>query len=190
MNVFPFFIECSKHYQNEPEKCKILQRLAFGHGVHIIKRKDKNILVTANGEFVIPVVYSGKAHKELANKLWQVNAFTRLEDSIGDTRQTWHTARKKDKIFLLYKYVASLPNIKLRQKMAICNVLILALLLKMIKPADIVYMDSKIVDVNEDLIKRETYTQMNFVYDYSIPQSMRTHDFTTATYAVDDDDDD
>ena len=103
MNVFPFFIECSKHYQDEPHKQKFLQKLAFGHGIHIIKRKDKNILVTANGEFTIPTVYSDKALKDLAGKLWEVNDFTRLGDCVEDMRQTWHTARKKDKIYLLYK---------------------------------------------------------------------------------------
>ena len=44
----------------------------------------------------------------------------------------------------------------------------------MIKPADLDYEDSKVVGVNEDLTKRETYTQMNFVFDYSIPAA-RAH---------------
>ena len=34
MNMFPFFIECSKHYQDEPHKQKFLQKIAFGHGIH------------------------------------------------------------------------------------------------------------------------------------------------------------
>ena len=138
MNMFPFFIECSKHYQDEPHKQKFLQKLAFGHGIHIIKRKDKRILVTPNGEFVIPAVYSDKALRDLSSKLWEVNDFTRLGDCIEGTRRTWHTARKKDKIYLLYKYVASLPNLTRSQKMAVCNVLILALLLKMILQARII----------------------------------------------------
>ena len=191
MNMFPFFIECSKHYQDEPHKQKFLQKLAFGHGIHIIKRKDKSILVTPNGEFVIPAVYSDKARRDLAGKLWEVNDFTRLGDCIEDTRQTWHTARKKDKIYLLYKYVASLPNLTRSQKMAVCNILILALLLKMIKPTDLDYRDSKIAGVSEDLMKRETYTQMNFSFDYSVPQRVKTGGgdaFTTTTYTVDEED--
>ena len=91
MNMFPFFIECSKHYQDEPHKQKFLQKIAFGHGIHIIKRKDKNILVAPYGEFVIPATYSDKARRDLASKLWEVNDFTRLEDCIENTRQTWHT---------------------------------------------------------------------------------------------------
>lgn len=189
MNMFPFFIECSKHYQDEPHKQKFLQKLAFGRGIHIIKRKDKNILVTANGEFTIPVNYSDKAHKDLAIKLWEVNDFTRLGDCIEDTRRTWHTARKKDKIYLLYKYVAALPDLTRSQKKVVCNTLVLALLLKMIKPVDLEYENSKVVGVNEDLVKRETYTQMNFAFDYSIPQHARTHDFTTTTCTVDDEED-
>lgn len=187
MNVFPFFIECSKHYQDEPYKQKFLQKLAFGHGIHIIKRKDKNILVTANGEFIIPAIYSDKARQDLASKLWEVNDFTRLGKCIEDMRQTWHTARKKDKIYLLYKYVSMFSGLNQSQKKTACNILVLALLLKMIKPVDLDYKDSKVVDVNEDLLKRETYTQMNFVFDYSIPQHARTHDFTTTACTVDDD---
>lgn len=188
-NMFPFFIECSKHYKDEPHKQKFLQKLAFGHGIHIIKRKGKSILVTPNGEFVIPTVYSDKARRDLASKLWEVNDFTRLGDCIEDMRQTWHTARKKDKIYLLYKYVASLPNLTRSQKMAVCNILILALLLKMIKPTDLDYRDSKIAGVSEDLMKRETYTQMNFSFDYSVPRVRTGGDaFTTTTYTVDEED--
>jgi len=190
MNVYPFFIECSKYFQNEPYKCKFLQKLAFGHGIHIIKRNDKNILVTSNGEFIIPLLYTDKARDELTSKLWQVNAFTRLEDSIKNTRQSWQTTRKKDKIYLLYKYVASLTNITMYEKTMICNLLVLALLLKILKSTDIDFKDGDIIGIkNENILKRETYTQMNFVYDYSIHSSTRTHDFSTNTAADDDEDD-
>jgi hypothetical protein len=190
MNMFPFFIECSKHYQDEPHKQKFLQKLALGYGVHIIKRKDKSILVTSNGEFVIPTIYSDKARHDLANKLWEVNDFTRMGDCIEGTRQTWNTTRKKDKIYLLYKYAASLPDLTRSQKMAMCNMLILALLLKMIKPTNIDYSDSKIAGVSKDLVTKEMYTQMNFYYDYSVPQRAKTSDvFTTTTYTVDEEDD-
>jgi len=190
MNMFPFsfFIECSKHYQNEPYKQKFLQKLALGHGLHMIKRKDKNILVTPNGEFVIPSIYSDKARCDLADKLWQVNDFTRLGKCIEDTRQSWYTTKKKDKIYLLYKYVASLPDLTRFQKKAICNILILALLLKMIKPTDIDYKESKITDVNADLMNKELYTNMDFVYDYSVQQPVKTSDMCTyTTYTVEED---
>ncbi len=187
MNVFPFFIECSKYFQDDPYKQKFLQKLAFGYGIHIIKRKDKNILVTPNGEFIIPVMYSDKARDELTDKLWETNDFTRLADCIENTRNTWQTARKKDKIYLLYKYVAAIPDMTPPQKMAISNILVLALLLKMIKPTDLHYKESKVADVNEYLIKHETYTDLNFNYDYSIPQTPKhTGVFTTTTYTVDD----
>ena len=188
-NMFPFFIECSKHYQHEPYKQKFLQKLAFGHGVHIIKRKDKNVLVTPNGEFVIPSVYSDKARRDLVNKLWQVNEFTRLGDCIEDTRRAWHTARKKDKIYLLYKYVSSLTDLTFIQKMVISNILVLGLLLKVIKSTDIEYNDNKIVNVNGDIIDPKTYTQMVFEYDYSIPQKIKSSDLTT-TYTVDEEEED
>jgi hypothetical protein len=187
MYMFPFFIECSKYYQKDPYKQKFLQKLAFGHGIHIIKRKDKNILVTANGEFVIPKTYSEKTRIELESKLWQVNEFTKLGECIKETRSTWHTARKKDKMYLIYKYVAALPNMTTSEKMIISNILILALLLKLIKPVDIEYANSKIVNINERLTQKETYTQMNFVYDYSIPHSSKLYE-TFNTYTLDEED--
>mgnify|MGYP000214847084 FL=1 len=190
INVFPFFIECSKHYQHDLYKQKFLQRLAFGNGIHIIKRKDKNIMITANGEFIIPSAYSDNARKELVGKLWEINEYTRLGDCIEDMRRTWHTARKKDKIYLLYKYVAGLTDISRQEKKVMCNILILALLLKMIKPTDITYKDSKIVDVSDHITRKETYTEMNFTFDYSIPQHTRTHDFTTTTACTVDEEDD
>lgn len=185
MNMFPFFIECSKYYQDEPHKQRFLQKLAFGHGIHIIKRKDKHILVTLNGEFVIPTIYSDKARLELINKLWKINDFTRLGNRIEDMRQVWQTTRKKDKIYLLYKYIASLSDINTPQKMVVSNILILALLLKMIKPTDIEYQDSKIVNVNENLLKKETYTQMTFTLD---PPRTRMDMVTTCTIDEEEDD--
>jgi hypothetical protein len=167
MNMFPFFLECSKHYQNEPHKHKFLQRLAFGHGILIIKRKDKNILVTGNGEFIIPTIYSENAHKDLEKKLWVKNEFTKLADCLEETRRTWTTVRKKDKVFLLFKYVAALPDLTKLEKILLCNMVLLALFLKMIKPTDVEFRDSKIVSINQDLTKKETFTQMNFRCDYS-----------------------
>ena len=61
----------------------------------------------------------------------------------------------------------------------------------MIKPTDLDYRDSKIAGVSEDLMKRETYTQMNFSFDYSVPQRVKTGGgdaFTTTTYTVDEED--
>ena len=162
MNMYPFFIECSKRYQNEPHKQKFFQKLAFGHGIHIIKREDKNILVTSNGEFVIPTIYTDKACRDLDAKIWEVNDFTRLGDRIKKTRESWHTTRKKDKMCLLYKYVATLPDLSKSQKIVMCNILVSALLLKMIKPTDIDYRDSKIMSINEELLEK-MYTHIKFM---------------------------
>lgn len=182
--MFPFFIECSKYYQNEPYKQKFLQKLAFGRGIHIIKRKDKYVLITPNGEFIIPMVYSDQERDILVNKLWEVNDFTRLGDSIQSMRQNWHTTRKKDKIYLLYKYVASLSYMAKPEKIITCHLLILALLLKIIKPSDLDYKNSCIIDMNKDLMEKETYTQMNFEYDYSVSQ-IKSNDILT-TFTIDD----
>ena len=160
MNKYPFFIECSKRYQNDPYKQKFLQNLAYGHGIHIIKREDKDILVTANGEFVIPTIYSDKACRDLDSMIWEVNDFTRLGDCIKKTRESWQTTRKKDKMSLLYKYVATLPDLSKSQKVDVCNTLVLALLLKMIKPTDIDYRDNSIVSINKKLFEHETYINL------------------------------
>lgn len=183
MNVYPFFIECSKYY-SDPHKQKFLRQLAFGKGGGlIINRKDKNILITSDGEFVIPLFYSDEARLELEKKLWKCDDFEKMQEDIKNMRTLWSTTKKKDKLFLFYKYIASL-DFSMNEKIVLCNLITLTLLLKIIKPTDVVYKNYVIEHVNEDLFKNEKIKNIEFSYDYSIP--LKTKKTTIETIEEDD----
>jgi hypothetical protein len=168
MNVYPFFIECSKFY-SDPHKKKLLQELAFGRGGgFIIKRKEKNILVTSNGEFIIPSTYSDEARLDLDKKLWKRGEFEQMQNDIKNARSVWSTTKKKDKLHLLYKYIAEL-DLPLDRKSELCSLITLVLLLKIIKPSDIVYKDFVIESISDHLLKNDTIQNIDFTFDYSTP---------------------
>lgn len=171
-NMYPFFIECSKHYDDQPHKQRLLQQFAFGRGgSFIVKRNDKNILVTTEGEFVIPSLYSEDARLELDQKLWKYDDYEKMQEDIKSLRATWSTTKKKDKLYLFYKYIASLDNLQFstNEKIVLCNLITLTLLLKLVKPSDVVYKDFIIQNVNQDLLTDVGINGIEFLYDYSIP---------------------
>lgn len=172
MNVYPFFIECSEYYSDQPYKQKLLQQFAFGRGGGlIIKRKDKNILVTSDGEFTIPLIYSDDARLELDRKLWKIDDFEKMQDDIKNMRSMWSTTKKKDKLFLFYKYIETL-DLSVPKKILLCNLITLTLLLKLVKPSDIVYKNYILTYVNDDLFKNDIIQNIDFQYDYSIPNKV------------------
>ena len=164
--------------------------MAIGQGIHVIKRKDKNVLVTGSGEFVIPSDYSDDDRKKLETRIWKTDDFTRLGQQIEDTRKTWVTMRKKDRMCMIYKYVSTLSELSRTDKITTANILILALLLKMIKNSDVVYENSKIVQVSESIKRPETFETIKFVYDYSVPASVAKKHVQTFTTVNEDEDDD
>lgn len=185
MQVFPFFIECSKYYNDQPQKQRLLQQLAFGRGGFMILRK--NVLVTPEGEFKIPPTYSDAARLELDQKLWKQDDFSSMNQRIKDTLSSWTTVKKKDKIYLFYKFVASLQQ-DMRDKMIICSLLVLAHLMKLIKPNDLTYDSFNILHVKPDLLEPSTYNSLSFSYDYSFPVKKKQATTITTTISEEDDD--
>ena len=307
-NVYPFFIECSKYYQDQPYKQRLLQQFAFGRGgSFIIKRKDKNILVTPDGEFVIPSLYSENvphnigtygpqpqvpglsptehtlwareaeppssagsgspsgrrgppapapkglpypldetpdpgaslgraqgrcftlragpegpnkanysiydpaiytlwagpggpttlrvstaafggfkfddltkkkiedfhtARLELDQKLWKYDDYAKMQENIKNLRTLWSTTKKKDKLYLFYKYISNL-ELSTNEKIILCNLITLTLLLKLVRPSDILYKDFIIQNVNQDLLTNKSIDAIEFSYDYSIPTKIK-----------------
>lgn len=168
-NVYPFFIECSKYYHDQPYKQRLLQQFAFGRGgSFIIKRKDRNILVTPEGEFIIPSLYSEDARSELDQKLWKYDDYEKMQEDIKNLRMAWSTTKKKDKLYLFYKYIANL-ELSTNEKIILCNLITLTLLLKLVRPSDVVYKDFIIQNVNQDLLTDVGIHGIEFSYDYSIP---------------------
>lgn len=183
MNVYPFFIECSKFY-SDPHKQRLLQQFAFGRGGgFIIKRRDKNILVTSDGEFVIPSEYSDESRLELDKKLWKDDDFEKMQQDIKSTRTLWSTTKKKDKLYLFYKYIATM-NLSINEKIILCHLITLTLLLKLIKPSDIVYKNFVLEKISDDLLKTDAIKNIDFSYDYSTPVKIKK----TTLEPIEDDD--
>jgi hypothetical protein len=155
-------------------KQKLLNKLSIGQGGFLFfKRQDLNVLVVADKEFIIPNKYSDDARLELESLLWKESDFTRMQYSIQQTRLSWVNIKKKDKLYLMYKYISSL-DVSTQTKIFLCGLITVALLLKMIKPDDVVYENFKITRINETFFNSDTYTNIQFSYDYSSPNKLQT----------------
>ena len=163
MHFYPFFLECSKYYNDEPVKQKLLHNLTFGKGgLMILKNK---ILVTPNGEFKIPSTYSLEAHQELDKKLWKKDEYGVMFDDIKETLTSWSTLNKKNKQYLFYKYCAE--NYNYETGLEKCDFLNIASIMKMIKNSDIVYEVFKILNIIPSLLDSKTFEKIVFLYNYN-----------------------
>jgi len=172
MNIYPFFIECSKQYTNEPYKCKLLQQFSLGKGGgFILKKQDStgkviHVLLTPNGEFIIPARYTDKARLELESKLWEKDKYSRLQNEIKLCKSHWINTKKKEKAQLLLKY-ASIASVHAQERYLLYGLYMLILLLKLLKPSDISFADNEIKSISGEYTKESIYQLMDFSYDYS-----------------------
>lgn len=160
MQLYPFFIECSKYYNNQPYKKKILEQFAFGNGALIFKKNKKDVLITSEGEFIIPSIYSDESRMELENKIWKNDEFFKMQNIIKEYRNLWVNIKKKDKLYLIYQYIASL-NLEYKDKILASNLIKFLLFLKILSNSnDIEYDNYKITKINENLFKNKYYKNL------------------------------
>lgn len=160
---YPFFLAVCKYYDDEPLKQKMLRNLAFNKGGMIISKN--NILITPNGQFKIPSVYSFESHQELDNKLWKKDEYQTMFGNIQEQLTSWSTLNKKNKQYLLYKYCAQHYNFETALKCT--NFLNIASLMKMIKNSDVVYELFKILSISPHLVDSKTFEKIVFLYNYN-----------------------
>lgn len=110
-----------------------------------------NFLVTPNGEFKIPDVYSTKAHKEVEERLWKVDEYSIMKENIKDTLSSWSSLNKRNKVYLLFKY--SSQNFSDKEKLQNSSYLNIANMVKLIKPTDVVYELFSIIHINPQIYK-------------------------------------
>lgn len=186
--VYPFFITCSKNYALDDPKYNTLVDLAVGKRGIFIKRpikdmpkKDRIFLVTPSGEFEVPNKYSVEKYTEFKNSWWgEDDEFSQMTTTIKESRKNWaQGTKKKDKIYLFHKYITSL-DISMAYKILFSALLTFALLLKLFKPSDIIYKNFNVTRVNEEFLKKETFQNLEFEYDYSIP-ILQTHETSCTT---------
>lgn len=148
--VYPFFIECSKYEYGQ--RRQQLQRLAFGRGGLIVRKKLSNVLVVDGGEFEIPNTFSESARQCLKNILWPENTdFFVLQKTILEAKRNWINAKKKEKLRLIDLYVIennkSFNGVTVNIMRAIIS---MALILKLITHKDIEYNNYEIESINYD----------------------------------------
>jgi hypothetical protein len=133
----------------------LFKSLTFGKGGHIVSKKNKNVLITVNGEFVIPNTYSEEERLKL-EKMLDVEPFETESKKLKETRTNWSSIRKKDKLKLFYNYVSSLP-IPLSDKIKLSRFIILGTFLKLISNEDVEYNGEHITCLSDKILKTNIY---------------------------------
>lgn len=170
-HIYPFFLECEKHTKS-PMLKSLFKALIFGKGGHIISKKNKNVLITVNGEFVIPSTYSDEDRLQL-EKMLDIESFETESNKLKETRSNWSSIRKKDKLKLFYNYVSTLP-IPLMDKIQLSRFIILAVFLKLITNEDVEYNGEYITGLSSKIFKTNLYDLLitdqicNNVFPYTI----------------------
>jgi len=170
-NIYPFFLECEKHTKS-PMLKSLFKALTFGKGGRIVSKKNKNVLITVNGEFVIPNEYSEEDMLQL-EKMLDMKQFEIESDKLKETRTTWSSIRKKDKLKLFYNYVGTLP-IPLIDKIKLSRFIILAMFLKLITNEDVEYNGEYITGLSSKMFKTDLYDLLmtdqicSGVYPYNV----------------------
>jgi hypothetical protein len=159
--VHAFFDECGKR-ERLPERRRRLQLLSIGVGGLILKKvatgaayatpSTHYTLAFDDGEFTIPDEYSDAARDELVARLWPDDGeYARLERAIGETKMSWTSLRKNEKLTLIDQYVVrtSPPAARALAR----STLILAALFKLVSAAEVVYDKYELVSVRTDTFR-------------------------------------
>jgi hypothetical protein len=156
--VHAFFAECAK-YEPLPERRQQLRLLAIGVGGLILKKATHYALIFDDGEYRVPDTYTDSARDALAARLWPDDGeYARLRAAIGNTKLSWTTLRKNEKLTLIDQYVvAALPP---ASRALTRSALILAALFKLVSAADVVYNKYEIVSASTDAFSA-TYRGIN-----------------------------
>lgn len=124
-----FFYECSKH-ETDVFKKKIYQNLFIGNGGYYYYRKKKkdSVLITTEGQYVIPEKYSESEHQKLDSLLfWYKN-----QNFINVLKSN----KKKEKLYFLYNDILSFPFDE-KKKKKYAEIITIMVFLKMNKKLDV-----------------------------------------------------
>lgn len=139
MDLYPFFLECSKNHTDSVRK-KFLENLAFGKGGLVIKKPTGGVLITENGNFNIPDKFTLTDMKTLETLVWNDESdYHKMELEIKESRKIWTNVKKRDKLRIIDHYIIKNKNII--NKSLLKSIITIALILKMITNNDIKYKD-------------------------------------------------
>lgn len=149
MDVYPFFLQCSKHETDDVRKHH-LESLAFGHKGLVYTGASGLTLNTISGPYLIPDAYSDDEKDRLYAMLWKcadADEFMSMRDEMKLQRLRWTNVRKKDKLRQIDRYVLSHVQ-EWSERHRVKRVITVALILKVLRNTDIDYDNFDVQDIN------------------------------------------
>ncbi len=173
LDIYPFFIECSK-VQPNVFKSRFLKDLAFGRGGLILRRKNRGVLVTPNGEFNIPKTFSETAYSKLQSMLWcdPTSSYAVMQEEIRSSREVWSNVKKRDRFRMIDKYI--LGKYKYPDSLFVRSIITMALILKVLQVNDIAYDNFNVVNVSGEFTN--DYFENLKASDLPTPQKSKLKD--------------
>lgn len=143
MDVYPFFLECSKYEIGS--RRKQLQQLAIGCGGYVV---NGSTLMFNEEKFKIPSTFSEHDRSLLMNMLWpDTMDFYKLQNIIKTSNGVWKNLRKKDRLRLIDAYVLKKPNMTKREKIYLKANITMSIILKILSNKQIEYYDFEVIDI-------------------------------------------
>ncbi len=144
MDIYPFFLECSKYEIGS--RRKQLQQLAIGCGGLIIR----NSMLFVNDEtFKIPIEFSENDRNALVRMLWPDDQeFFHLQNTIKESNKFWKNSKKKNRLRLIDGYVLNQCALSKREKILLKATITMAVILKLISSKQIDFSDYAIKDIS------------------------------------------
>ena len=169
MDLYPFFLECSKQCTDNAEK-QVYESLGFGKNDFFVKRDTGIVLITPKGEYPIPQFYSTEEHNKLKDMLWNTNdAYDVMQNNIKEAYRQWINVKKKDKIRLINHYVLHCNEDRCIDKCILYKSMItIAMVIKLLLTEDFTYKNGKITNINKCITKDDFY---NLDVDLYFPTS-------------------
>lgn len=146
MEVYPFFLECSKYEIGS--KRKQLQQLSLGNGGLIVNGR---VLILDDEPFTIPDEYNESDKIKLNKTMWNEDTdFFKLQSDIAESRTSWSNMKKREKLRLIDLYLLKRFS-DLEECVRAKTAFNMALLLKMISQNDVEYRNYEIKSLSGDV---------------------------------------
>lgn len=155
--VYPFFLDCASRV-DDPRERSMFEHLSVGCGALIRQRPSGRVVVVGDRgrEFVIPKTFDDEAFRAARGFLSDARCkddktYDDIEAEILESRTEWRNVRKKERTRLVDEYVRSRYHDSATRKTARVFMTI-ALLLKLITPKDISYVDYAIRSIRGEFL--------------------------------------
>lgn len=147
---YSFFLKCSKYCNKENKD--VFEKLAFNKASSFYVILN-NQLFTYSDTYDIPIEYTEKerikVEKIIDNE--RESDYCKLQNQIKDYKIVWSNVRKKEKLRFIDKYILT-ENSK-NKTLLFKNIIIIALILKLISNNDILFENGNIINIKVKFTK-------------------------------------